>query len=163
MDRSEDEGQGASAGANPRFIQFREVRRSQPRVQGSKGPGAWAGDKHGSRSAGRCTTRCLPQPSGLPEPRDRAVPCPATAAATSPRSARPARGLFRRRAGGGGARPFEARAPEVVTRRRRGRKWTRPAAAGGRLRAAWGRQREGAGSAGPARPRVPMGGGGPGR
>lgn len=35
---------------------------------------------------------------------------------------RPARGLFRRRADGGEARPFKSRAPEVVTRRRRGRK-----------------------------------------
>lgn len=35
---------------------------------------------------------------------------------------RPARGLFRRRAFGGEAHPFKSRAPEVVTRRRRGRK-----------------------------------------
>lgn len=93
---------------------------------------------------------------------------PAVPRLASARRARPALGHFRRRAdggggGSGGARPFKSRAPEVVTRRRRGRKWTRPAAAGGRLGAAWGRQRGGAGSAGPARPRVPMGGGGPGR
>lgn len=75
---------------------------------------------------------------GQPEASDAAARPP-----RPPRPARPARPpLFRRRAGGAKTRPFQLRAPEVVMRRRRGRKWTRPAkasgAAGGRLQSCLG-------------------------